>query len=1352
MFDAGAIVAHLDIDQGLFDRKMSAAERRVKDFEDAGHKVKISAVFDNASMGRARQLFTQLDQQLSREAMQRLRSSPQGSVLGALNALFSPHPVTGGPSASQSASQGLLGRIVRQPASSSPAAPGGRATTSTAGGATGVVRQVLTGQGPGNVNTTDTIRRNIVGAAPGNVTTTDTVVQKLDQQSADKVAQQSGASGNKAGKSFASAFSLHLTALFGGIFKGGDSGGGKGGIGLPGGSPAGFGKGLAGGIGPSILGIGLKASGIIAGGGAALGALPALGAVGGALGIAGAGAGVAALGAKTLIGTKNVKGKPPTQGPLFAQGQAADEALKAGLAAGAAGMLDPLKQALVQIPALMKSIIPSLRAAFAGAGTLIQPLLLGLADLAHQVLPLLGQAFRAVAPLVRPLLDGLAGLISGLLPGLITLLKVAGPAINVFAQALGTIGKDLGGMFAEFAPVIKASSVILKALLDVISGLFPIIGKLAAIFATALAPVFVTLAGVIQSLLPFLVIIGKVLASLAGAILGDLVGAFMALANLLKAIAPALTVFANVLSQAFTVLENSGVFAIIGDALEKLVKPLASLINALLTGLTPILPVVIQFFSQLSTILINGLVGAVTALLPPLTTLATNVLAVIAQILPVVLPLLITLAGVFTGAVVAAISGVATALSFLINAVPLPVLTGIVAAFYAYRLVILGMAAVKGILTGFQLAVIAFGDSNVLAAAKSVIAWVGSTAPIVGSFIAMAAAATATFIAENLATLGIIAGITLLVAGIVWLATHWGQAWGDIKNWAVDAWHFIDDILHNKITQIILAVVAPILLLALHWRTLWADARTIATAFWGWLSSVFGGDLVGFFTRTIPGWWDTAINFLKTRFIQPIQNGLAAAWNWVNANFGTPIRNFFTSTIPGYFNTAINFLRNNFVTPFQNDLRSAWNWVVNNVGNPLRNFFTVTIPGAFQTAVSKIGQFWGGIQNIVRNPIVFIVDKVLDGLIRVFDDITNAVGLGKPIPEVHPFGLKAGGRIMAGTGPLADDVLARVSRNETVVSAKHSKLLAPLFAMLGIPGYAPGGIPSPGRGGTLGVTPQTGPALGPLSGLGKLGDIAKIILDLGHGDTGAAGRAFASLIGHSGSGGMGGVLGSALVAMPGKLIIDAVNWLIGNGAGGGGGGGVGPGAPGPGGGTRGANAALARKLMPAWASGAMWQAWNALEMQEAGWWQFARNPSSGAYGIPQALPPSKMGPAANPPQSNVTAQIRWMIGYIQSVYGNPIVADAHERTHNWYGKGGPINEPIIGYGQTTGSRYQFGEAGAEYVVPGGGDKLDRIASLLSQLIDTTASVPHGIGGQLGMALSGVASDASFRNRYPRGGA
>jgi cell wall-associated NlpC family hydrolase len=76
--------------------------------------------------------------------------------------------------------------------------------------------------------------------------------------------------------------------------------------------------------------------------------------------------------------------------------------------------------------------------------------------------------------------------------------------------------------------------------------------------------------------------------------------------------------------------------------------------------------------------------------------------------------------------------------------------------------------------------------------------------------------------------------------------------------------------------------------------------------------------------------------------------------------------------------------------------------------------------------------------------------------------------------------------------------------------------------------------------------------------------------------------------------------------------------------------------------------------------------------RESNWNRLARNPSSGAYGIPQALPASKMGAAANPPTSSAAAQINWGEGYVKGRYGSPQAAWSHELSYGWYGKGGAI--------------------------------------------------------------------------------
>ena len=69
---------------------------------------------------------------------------------------------------------------------------------------------------------------------------------------------------------------------------------------------------------------------------------------------------------------------------------------------------------------------------------------------------------------------------------------------------------------------------------------------------------------------------------------------------------------------------------------------------------------------------------------------------------------------------------------------------------------------------------------------------------------------------------------------------------------------------------------------------------------------------------------------------------------------------------------------------------------------------------------------------------------------------------------------------------------------------------------------------------------------------------------------------------------------------------------------------------------------------------------------ESGWNIYASNPGSGAYGIPQALPGSKMASAGPDWQSNAATQIRWGLTYIQGTYGSPCAAWSHDEADGWY--------------------------------------------------------------------------------------
>jgi hypothetical protein len=75
---------------------------------------------------------------------------------------------------------------------------------------------------------------------------------------------------------------------------------------------------------------------------------------------------------------------------------------------------------------------------------------------------------------------------------------------------------------------------------------------------------------------------------------------------------------------------------------------------------------------------------------------------------------------------------------------------------------------------------------------------------------------------------------------------------------------------------------------------------------------------------------------------------------------------------------------------------------------------------------------------------------------------------------------------------------------------------------------------------------------------------------------------------------------------------------------------------------------------------------DSLWQQESGWNVYAENPSSGAYGIPQALPGAKMASAGADWQTDAATQIRWGLSYIRGSYGSPCAAWGHEEADGWY--------------------------------------------------------------------------------------
>lgn len=70
--------------------------------------------------------------------------------------------------------------------------------------------------------------------------------------------------------------------------------------------------------------------------------------------------------------------------------------------------------------------------------------------------------------------------------------------------------------------------------------------------------------------------------------------------------------------------------------------------------------------------------------------------------------------------------------------------------------------------------------------------------------------------------------------------------------------------------------------------------------------------------------------------------------------------------------------------------------------------------------------------------------------------------------------------------------------------------------------------------------------------------------------------------------------------------------------------------------------------------------------RESHWNVYAGNPVSGAYGIPQALPGTKMASAGADWRTNPRTQITWGLNYIAGRYGTPCAAWGHSQNSGWY--------------------------------------------------------------------------------------
>jgi phage-related protein len=163
--------------------------------------------------------------------------------------------------------------------------------------------------------------------------------------------------------------------------------------------------------------------------------------------------------------------------------------------------------------------------------------------------------------------------------------------------------------------------------------------------------------------------------------------------------------------------------------------------------------------------------------------------------------------------------------------------------------------------------------------------WLGEHAAMAAGYIAqnvaMAASATAAFIAENAATLGLVVAIAAVVAGVVWLATHWSEAWHAIKSALKAVWdsvlHPVFDAIGSVFKDTMTVVTGGLSALESGWGTVWGFVETV---YRNVISPVFSF-IAGAFSM-ITSAASSAYSFLVNDIINPIVGAFSTLWSAIS--------------------------------------------------------------------------------------------------------------------------------------------------------------------------------------------------------------------------------------------------------------------------------------------------------------------------------------------------------------------------------------------------------------------------------------------------------------------------------------
>lgn len=923
---------------------------------------------------------------------------------------------------------------------------------------------------------------------------------------------------------------------------------------------------------------------------------------------------------------------------------------------------------------------------------------------------LLGSLFAALAPALQPAL----GLINTLATALGNVLRQVGPSIQ---SVLSTLGTSLSAVIVALAPVVtqlvQALAPLLNQLINglrpILISLVPVLGQIIAGLAPVISALLTGLQPAIQSLVP---VVGLLVGALAKILLAvspvlPLIGRFIA--SLVTGLMPALTPIVNVIAQVAQQISGALIQALVqsAPALQQMVISIASLLPELVplvplwgqwfTAIAPLLPVLIQ----LAAVLLQALLPVIRIAIVIVVKYWTTIFSLLIPVLKLLVTVITWVAQILTPIIQAIgwlIRGIGTAAMFVWNIIKIA-FAGIVLAAKILVAVIF-VFVVAPLLIAFNLIKIAalFLWRNVFVPVWNGIVWAAKQGwkllqPIFALWRAemRLAASVLTWLWHNIAVpvwngikavtswaWGIIR--TVLNAMVAFLRVTLGPVFRWLYNSVIKPmWSAAGSVIHSVWASTIRPTFDTLKAAVGKVRDAFHTAVTAIGKIWDGLKSKTRGPVEfvvnTVYTKGIKKAWDTVAGLVKLPKLPDLkfaEGGVVPAGAYGVLPGYAPGRDTMLAAVsPGEAwirPDATRALGSNFIY----GLNSAA--ATGGAGGAARFL------SGWQGPAFGLGGIVGDIGDKIKKAKNFVVhgasSLLANGASALVSKILN------PIASRIPKGTSPWTEAMARLPKqMIDNFISWVKKAidpKLMGSGDGGKAVAYAIKQLGKP-YV-WGATGPNSFDCSGLTMRAWQAAGKSIGRTTYDQVKS-------GKPGSRGSAKPGDLhfphpGHvmmfvkPGSGGdqemihaphTGDVVRYAGFRGGGKIRLIATGSS--------------------GGSTQSASKAKAYAKSSlgefGW-SGGQFDPLNKLWIRESNWRWNAQNPSSGAYGIPQALPGSKMASAGSDWRTNGITQVRWGLGYIKGRYGSPGGAWAHSQRTGWYDDGGYLPPGITTVFNGTG--------------------------------------------------------------------